>query len=171
MIADAIGNVANCGFSNIEGLDTVNSILVMLAYTFQIYFDFSGYSDMAVGIGYMFNIELPSNFDSPYKSYSINEFWKKWHMTLTRFLRNYIYIPLGGNRKGKIRAFSNIFIVYLFSGLWHGANWTFILWGGGTWSGMYTGQAVRQASGECSSGPEMDDNIYIYQHCMGLLQG
>ena len=130
LIADAIGNVANCGFSNIAGLDTTNAVLVMLAYTFQIYFDFSGYSDMAVGIGYMFNIELPSNFDSPYKSCSINEFWKKWHMTLTRFLRNYIYIPLGGNRKGRLRVYANIFIVYLFSGLWHGANWTFILWGG-----------------------------------------
>lgn len=140
LIADAIGNVANCGFSNIAGLDTTNAVLVMLAYTFQIYFDFSGYSDMAVGIGYMFNIELPSNFDSPYKSCSINEFWKKWHMTLTRFLRNYIYIPLGGNRKGRLRVYANIFIVYLFSGLWHGANWTFILWGGYmVWHVYWTG--------------------------------
>lgn len=129
LIADVVGNIANFGFSNIGLLDTTNSFLVILAYTFQIYFDFSGYSDMAVGIAYMFNIKLPQNFDSPYKAFTINEFWKRWHMTLTRFLREYIYIPLGGNRKGMLRTYFNTMVVYLFSGLWHGANWTFILWG------------------------------------------
>lgn len=129
LIADVIGSVANFGYSNIEALDTTNSLLVMLAYTFQIYFDFSGYSDMAVGIAWMFNIKLPQNFNSPYKAYTIGEFWKRWHITLTRFLREYIYIPMGGNRKGKYRTYFNTMIVYLFSGLWHGANWTFILWG------------------------------------------
>ena len=99
------------------------------AYSFQIYFDFSGYSDMAVGLGKMFNIEIPVNFLSPYKSYSILEFWKRWHITLTRFLRNYVYIPLGGNKKGYARTYVNIILVFLLSGVWHGANWTFILWG------------------------------------------
>lgn len=101
----------------------------MLAYTFQLYFDFSGYCDMATGIAKCFNIDLPINFNSPYKALTINEFWKRWHITLTRFLRVYIYIPLGGNRKGKYRTYMNLFIVFLISGIWHGANYTFIIWG------------------------------------------
>lgn len=129
LIADVVGGVANYGFSNIDSLNTISAIFVILAYTFQIYFDFSGYSDMAIGIGYMFNVILPQNFNSPYKAYSVKEFWKRWHMTLTRFLRESIYIPLGGNRKGNVRTYLNTMIVYFFSGLWHGANWTFILWG------------------------------------------
>ncbi len=103
--------------------------IVSLSYTFQIYFDFSGYCDMAIGIGHLFNVELPANFNSPYKSSSITEFWGRWHMSLTRFLRTYIYIPLGGNRKGMARTCLNVMIVYLVSGIWHGANWTFVLWG------------------------------------------
>lgn len=129
LIADVFGIVANYGFGNIESLNTTNAVIVMLSYTFQIYFDFSGYSDMAIGIGKMFNIELPVNFNSPYKSLSIKEFWARWHMTLTRFFTKYIYIPLGGNRKGIKRTYINIFIIYLISGFWHGANWTFIFWG------------------------------------------
>lgn len=129
LIADVIGNVANYGFTNIDIMNTISALFVILAYTFQIYFDFSGYSDMAIGIGYMFNVKLPQNFDSPYKAYSVREFWKRWHITLTRFLREYIYIPLGGNRKGKYRTYVNTMIVYFFSGLWHGANWTFLVWG------------------------------------------
>lgn len=101
----------------------------MLAYTIQIYFDFSGYCDMATGIALMFNIKLPMNFNSPYKATTIVEFWKRWHISLTRFFTTYIYIPLGGNRKGNIRTYINIFIVFLISGIWHGANYTFILWG------------------------------------------
>ena len=103
--------------------------LVMLFYTFQIYFDFSGYSDMAVGISKILNIDLPINFNSPYKALSIRDFWKRWHMTLTNFLTKYIYFPLGGSRKGNVRTYANILIVFLVSGIWHGANWTFILWG------------------------------------------
>lgn len=129
LIADLFGNVANYGFQNVGGLNTTNAILVMLAYTFQIYFDFSGYCDMATGIGLMFNIKLPINFDSPYKSLTILDFWKRWHMTLTRFFTKYVYIPLGGSRKGNVRTYANVFIIFFFSGLWHGANWTFILWG------------------------------------------
>ncbi len=101
-----------------------------LAYTFQLYFDFSGYSDMAIGLGLMFNIQLPLNFDSPYKAQSITEFWRRWHITLSNFLRDYLYIPLGGSRRGEWRRYSNLMITMLLGGLWHGAGWTFVLWGG-----------------------------------------
>ena len=101
-----------------------------LAYTFQIYFDFSGYSDMAVGISRLFNIRLPVNFDSPYRAANITEFWRRWHMTLSRFLRDYLYIPLGGNRRGPERRTANLMAVMLLGGLWHGAGWTFLIWGG-----------------------------------------
>jgi alginate O-acetyltransferase complex protein AlgI len=129
LIADMFGKIVNYGFINAGGLNTTNAILVMLAYTFQIYFDFSGYCDMATGIGLMFNIKLPMNFNSPYKSLNIIEFWKKWHITLTRFFTKYVYIPLGGSKKGTARTYANIFIIFFLSGIWHGANWTFILWG------------------------------------------
>jgi len=100
-----------------------------LAYTFQLYFDFSGYSDMAVGLGRMFGISLPLNFNSPYKAANIIDFWRRWHMTLSRFLRDYLYIPLGGNRKGTTRRYINVMITMLLGGLWHGASWTFVAWG------------------------------------------
>jgi D-alanyl-lipoteichoic acid acyltransferase DltB (MBOAT superfamily) len=102
----------------------------VLAYTFQLYFDFSGYSDMAIGIARMFGVRLPINFNSPYKATSIIEFWKNWHITLSRFLRDYLYIPLGGSHKGSFRHFSNLMITMLLGGLWHGAGWTFVFWGG-----------------------------------------
>lgn len=100
-----------------------------LAYTLQLYFDFSGYSDMAIGIAYMFGIKLPINFNSPYKSTSIIEFWRRWHMTLSRFLRDYLYIALGGSRKGSARRYTNLFLTMLLGGIWHGAGWTFAIWG------------------------------------------
>ena len=118
-----------------------------LSYTLQIYFDFSGYTDMAIGLSLMFGVRLPINFFSPYKSTSIIEFWRRWHMTLSRFLRDYLYIPLGGNRKGKPRRTLNLLITMLLGGLWHGANWTFLVWGGlhgvyliinHTWQGLLT---------------------------------
>lgn len=101
-----------------------------LAYTFQLYFDFSGYSDMAIGLSLMFGVQLPLNFDSPYKSRNIIEFWRRWHMTLSQFLRDYLYIPLGGNRMGEPRRYANLLTTMLLGGLWHGANWTFVMWGG-----------------------------------------
>jgi len=101
-----------------------------LDYTFQLYFDFSGYSDMAIGLSKLFNIRLPLNFNSPYKAQNIIEFWRRWHITLSTFLRDYLYIPLGGNRKGTVRRHVNIMITMLLGGLWHGAGWTFVLWGG-----------------------------------------
>ena len=130
LIADTFGVAANWGFQDFYSLDSTNAILVILAYTIQIYFDFSGYCDMAIGIGKMMNLDLPVNFDSPYKAFTITEFWQRWHKTLTRFFTKYVYIPLGGNRKGQIRTYINTMIVFLVSGLWHGASWAFVLWGG-----------------------------------------
>jgi D-alanyl-lipoteichoic acid acyltransferase DltB (MBOAT superfamily) len=101
----------------------------VLAYTFQIYFDFSGYSDMAIALALMFGIVLPQNFNSPYKSLNIADFWRRWHMTLSRFLRDYLYIPLGGNRRGELRRYLNLILTMALGGLWHGAAWTFVLWG------------------------------------------
>lgn len=129
LVADTFAVIADMGFGNLDAYDSVNLILVMLCYTFQIYFDFSGYSDMAYGIGKMFQIELPINFNSPYKANSVSDFWDRWHMSLTQFFTKYIYIPLGGSRKGKLRTYLNIMIVFVVSGFWHGANWTFVLWG------------------------------------------
>ncbi len=100
------------------------------AYTLQIYFDFSGYSDMAIGLARMFGLRLPFNFDAPYRAISVRDFWRRWHMTLSRFLRDYLYIPLGGNRCGPARQAVNVVLTMLLGGLWHGANWTFVVWGG-----------------------------------------
>ena len=129
LIADTFSKIVTVGYGDIAALDTTNALITILCYTFQVYFDFSGYCDMALGLGYLFNITLPVNFNSPYKAASITEFWDRWHMTLTRFFTQYVYIPLGGNRKGKLRTYLNTLIVFFISGVWHGANWTFILWG------------------------------------------
>ena len=129
LLADTFNNAVEYGFLKYASLDSLSSILVMLAYTLQIYFDFSGYCDMAIGAAKMFNIDLPINFNSPYKALSIREFWQRWHITLSRFLTKYIYIPLGGSRKGIVRTCINLFIIFLVSGLWHGAAWTFVFWG------------------------------------------
>jgi D-alanyl-lipoteichoic acid acyltransferase DltB (MBOAT superfamily) len=124
--------VANAAFDfvNIEPLTALQAWAGTLAYTLQIYFDFSGYSDMAVGLSLLIGVRLPYNFDSPYKSRSIIEFWRRWHMTLSRFLRDYLYIALGGNRHGSARRYLNLFLTMLLGGLWHGAGWTFVIWGG-----------------------------------------
>ncbi len=129
LIADTFGNAVNWGYATVASLDSINAFLLMLSYTIQIYFDFSGYCDMALGIGQMMNFKLPVNFSSPYQSLTVTEFWDRWHMTLTRFFTRYIYIPLGGSKKGACRTYLNTMAVFLLSGLWHGANWTFILWG------------------------------------------
>lgn len=110
-------------------LSCINAWIGAVAYTMQIYFDFSGYSDMALGLGKLFNIDLPVNFRSPYKSLSITEFWRRWHITLSSFLRDYLYIPLGGNRKGAAAQYRNLMITMTLGGLWHGASWTFVIWG------------------------------------------
>lgn len=129
VLADTFAAAVSWGYANSEAATSMDWFLVMLSYTFQIYFDFSGYSDMATGVSLMLNIRLPMNFDSPYKALSIRDFWKRWHMSLTGFLTEYIYIPLGGSRRGKARTYLNTMLVFLVSGIWHGANYTFVLWG------------------------------------------
>jgi len=129
LLADSFARVVNTGYGNIPELNTPSAALVMVCYSLQIYFDFSGYCDMASGLGYMLNVKLPINFNSPYKAESVSDFWDRWHMSLTRFFTRYLYIPLGGSRRGKARTCLNTMIVFLVSGLWHGANWTFLLWG------------------------------------------
>lgn len=129
VLADTFARAVSWGYANFEAVTSMDCFLIMLFYSFEIYFDFSGYSDMAIGTSLMLNITLPINFDSPYKATSIRDFWRRWHMSLTGFLTKYIYIPLGGNAGGVLRTYINTMIVFLISGIWHGANWTFILWG------------------------------------------
>ena len=138
VIADTAANFATPVFTAaVRGTDVgfADAWIGVLCYTFQLYFDFSGYSDMAIGLGRMFGIVIPLNFNSPYKARNIAEFWHRWHITLSRFLRDYVYIALGGNRKGTARRYTNLLITMLLGGLWHGAGWTFVLWGG--LHGMY----------------------------------
>lgn len=130
LIADMLGQGVDWGYANIDAMTAADTLTVALLYTFQLYFDFSGYCDMAVGIAQMFRIELPVNFNSPYKALSIADFWDRWHITLSRFFQKYLYFPLGGSRRGMPRTIRNVMVVFLVSGLWHGANWTFVLWGG-----------------------------------------
>ena len=129
VIADTFALWATQGFDIAEKLNMVEAWMTSLSYTFQLYFDFSGYTDMAIGIALLFNIKLPINFNSPYKATSIQDFWRRWHMTLSRFLKDYVYIPLGGNRQGETRTYINLFATFLLGGIWHGAGWTFVLWG------------------------------------------
>ena len=131
-LADSIAPFANATFSaaaSSQPLTVLDAWAGALAYAMQIYFDFSGYSDMAIGAALMLGIRLPLNFDSPYKATSIIDFWRRWHMTLSRFLRDYLYFPLGGNRRGPVRRYINLLITMGLGGLWHGANWTFVIWG------------------------------------------
>lgn len=132
-LADSFAPYASEAFSATAAGETLSFLEAWrgaMAYTFQLYFDFSGYTDMAIGLALMFGIRLPQNFNSPYKANNIIDFWRRWHMTLSRFLRDYVYIPLGGNRKGSFRKYNNILLTMLIGGLWHGAAWTFIFWGG-----------------------------------------
>lgn len=133
LIADPLGTYVNIFYSGLSNTTATpgffECLLGSLAYSLQLYFDFSGYSDMAIGISRMFGIDLPLNFNSPYKSTNIIEFWRRWHISLSTFLKDYLYIPLGGGRKGTARRFLNLFITMLLGGMWHGAGWTFIIWG------------------------------------------
>jgi hypothetical protein len=132
VIADHLGSYSDKLFAFTDAgnnVSTMEAWMAMLAYTFQLYFDFSGYSDMAIGLARMFGLVLPLNFFSPYKSFSPAEFWRRWHISLSRFFREYLYIPLGGNRHGQIRQYANLMTTMALCGLWHGASWTFALWG------------------------------------------
>jgi alginate O-acetyltransferase complex protein AlgI len=129
IFADSLSVWANAGFDATQTLSFFEAWIASVAYSFQLYFDFSAYSDMAIGIALFFNIQLPLNFNSPYKAHSLRDFWQRWHMTLTRFLREYVYFPLGGNRNGEWSTARNTLIVFGLAGLWHGAGWTFVVWG------------------------------------------
>jgi alginate O-acetyltransferase complex protein AlgI len=130
LIADTVAPVANAAFATPTGeLNTLTALVGVVAYTVQLYFDFSGYSDMALGLAMMFGIHLPENFARPYAARSVTEFWRRWHMSLSRWFRDYLYIPLGGNRGSTAQTYRNLIIVFLITGLWHGAAWTFVLWG------------------------------------------
>jgi D-alanyl-lipoteichoic acid acyltransferase DltB (MBOAT superfamily) len=129
IIADSLGVIADFGYSNTQNISLIDAWLASLSYTLQVYFDFSGYSDMAVGLGRLFNINIVWNFDAPFKTENIQELWRKWHITLSRFLRDYIYIPLGGSKTSPLRNHLNLFITFLIGGIWHGAGWTYIIWG------------------------------------------
>ena len=129
LFADTFAKAVSWALTNLYTTTGLDCLLLALFCSFEIYFDFSGYSDMAIGVSKMMNIDLPMNFDSPYKALSIRDFWKRWHISLTKFLTKYIYIPLGGSRKGSVQTYINTLIVFLISGLWHGANRTFVIWG------------------------------------------
>ena len=154
LLADSLAPFANAAFASPDGHTLLTAWLGVLAYGLQLYFDFSGYSDMAIGLSRLFGIKLPLNFDSPYKSRNISEFWRRWHMTLSRFLRDYLYVPLGGNRRGPARRYLNLFVTMGLGGLWHGAGWGFVVWGllhgfylsvHHAWSALRGGVAKRAA--------------------------
>jgi alginate O-acetyltransferase complex protein AlgI len=129
VIADTLAAFVDPALQHYATLSTLGAWLAMLGYSFQIYFDFSGYSSMAAGLGYLFGLRIPQNFNSPYKALDPSDFWRRWHISLSTCLRDYIYIPLGGNRRGEGRAYYNLIVTMLIGGLWHGANWTFVVWG------------------------------------------
>ena len=129
LIADNLVSVVDPVFGS-HNPQLIQAWLGLLAYSFQLYFDFSGYSDMAIGVSRIIGFRLPINFNSPYKAENISDFWQRWHISLSRFLRNYLYIPLGGNRHGSLKRYRNLMLTMLLGGLWHGANWTFVIWGG-----------------------------------------
>ena len=130
LIADNLSPLAMPVFAAGATPTLIEAWIGVLAYTFQLYFDFSGYSDMAIGLSRLFGVKLPLNFNSPYKAANIADFWRRWHMTLSRFLRDYLYIPLGGCRQGEAMRYRNLMLTMLLGGLWHGAGWTFVIWGG-----------------------------------------
>ena len=129
LVADSLAHYVDAGFTHTQNLTTLSAWLVMLGYTFQLYFDFCGYSDMAVGLGFLFGLRIPLNFNSPYRSLNPSDFWRRWHISLSSCLRDYLYISMGGNRGSVFGTYRNLFLTMLIGGLWHGANWTFVIWG------------------------------------------
>ncbi|MBX2916015.1 MAG: MBOAT family protein [Cyclobacteriaceae bacterium] len=130
IIADSLSNVVAQGYNHADKLSVMQAWVTSIFYSMQLYFDFSGYSDMAIGLGLLFNIHIPINFNSPYKAENIQEFWRRWHITLSTFLRDYVYIPMGGSKHGEWKTYRNLIYTFLIGGIWHGAGWTFIIWGG-----------------------------------------
>jgi D-alanyl-lipoteichoic acid acyltransferase DltB (MBOAT superfamily) len=129
ILADSLAPTVNEGFNSTELLPFHQAWLTSLSYSLQLYFDFSGYTDMAIGSALLCNIRLPANFNSPYQATDIQDFWRRWHITLSRWLRDYLYIPLGGNRHGLVHSYTALIMTFLLGGLWHGASWTFVFWG------------------------------------------
>lgn len=187
MIADQLAPYVDPAFANASQLNFLEAWTATLGYTLQLYFDFAGYSEMAMGLGLMFGIKLARNFDSPYKATSIQEFWRRWHITLGRFLRDYVYVSLGGNRNGASRAMLAALATMLLGGLWHGAGWTFVLWGGlhGVYLAAYLlwqKQPYRMSAAAARSitllsvvfawvlfrAASVDDAVYIWQTLIGL---
>jgi len=149
MFADSIGAYANPMFDAVasgKGVSGSEAWIGTVAYGLQLYFDFSGYSDMAIGLALMIGIVFPLNFNSPYQAISLIDFWRRWNMTLSRFLRDYLYIPLGGNRRGPVRRYLNLLITMLLGGLWHGASWNFAVWGGIHGLGLLVNHAWQSAA-------------------------
>jgi D-alanyl-lipoteichoic acid acyltransferase DltB (MBOAT superfamily) len=145
LVADNLAPIADAGFGHAGALSVAGAWTAALAYALQIYFDFSGYTDMALGAARMFNIRMPINFDSPYRALSLRDFWRRWHMTLSRFLRDYLYVPLGGDRGGFGRTIANLMVTFVLGGLWHGAAWTFVAWGALHGMGMVVVRAWQRA--------------------------
>lgn len=182
ILADTLGQAVAAGFENVATLHMVDAWVVMLSYTLQLYFDFSGYCDIAMGVAAFFGYDLPLNFDSPYKAVNIMDFWKRWHKTLTDFLTKYVYIPLGGNRKGAFRMYVNFLIVFFVSGIWHGAGWQFVVWGmmhGGLYvitrvvSGCSRKKETRMADGRTTGEDGINSDNHNRNHRMlrGLSHG
>ncbi|MBQ9590281.1 MAG: MBOAT family protein [Butyrivibrio sp.] len=161
IVADTFGSAVDYAFGSLIGLGSLEALLTAVFYSFQLYFDFSGYCDMASGICLMFGFELPINFKSPYKAIDIVDFWKRWHITLTGFFTRYIYIPLGGSRKGKYRTYINIMIIFLISGFWHGTGITFIIWGA-MHGVLYVITRVFEKKGEKKKNPIKVILTFIY---------
>jgi D-alanyl-lipoteichoic acid acyltransferase DltB (MBOAT superfamily) len=165
VIADTLAQFVSPVFAHVDaggGVTTDWAWLATLAYALQIYFDFSGYSDMAIGLALLFGIRLPVNFRSPYQSVSIIDFWRRWHITLSRFLRDYLYIPLGGNRLGSLRRYLNLFITMLLGGLWHGAGWNFLIWGGLHGAYLAVNHVWRSFQGEASAQPKQSARVRVF---------
>lgn len=170
ILADTLGQAVAAGFENVATLHAVDAWVVMLSYTLQLYFDFSGYCDIAMGVAAFFGYDLPLNFDSPYKAVNIMDFWKRWHKTLTDFLTKYVYIPLGGNRKGAFRMYVNFLIVFFVSGIWHGAGWQFIVWG--MMHGvLYVITRAVAGQGKENNGRTEEDSGRIHRMLRGLSHG
>jgi len=145
IIADSLAAFVDPAMLDVHNLSSAAVWLVFIGYSLQLYFDFAGYSDMAVGLGYLFGLRIPQNFNSPYKALDPSDFWRRWHISLSSCLRDYVYIPLGGNRGGEWRTYRNLFLTMLIGGLWHGANWTFVIWGAyhGALLGLYRRFSTR----------------------------
>lgn len=171
IVAEAFGGGADWGWANLPALNSTTALAVTLSYTLQLYFDFSGYTDMARGIGKMLGVTLPENFDVPYQALTIRGFWKGWHMTMTRFFTRYLYIPLGGSRRGLPRTCVNTLVIFLASGLWHGADWSFVVWGGLHGIAMVADPPAGQPAGPAPPCAVLGADLWVCQFLLDLLPG